>query len=709
MRRLTLQLHSSLILPALVLMGTVPGQALAETPTSAKPAAQDASSKNLIRSYREALERRLREVLQTRIDGYLSKRVDQSAFMADFDLTFDEKRISAEISALQGGDVDILISSAANRKYEDLRKYFKEVAVILNFSKDITATESGPIVKALQSYLAVGENPIETVRAGNAALPPSPQERALRMQIEEKRREQEMRGQTEVRLRQLDHELKLKQLEREAELRKSKGGGDDGELKSLLDQERKKREELAEIVNQESLKDKIAREMPLILRLSSVAAVLGAFFLVAFALFGLIMSSGMKSLANSFRQGLEGLAGSIGSMGGGRGGGGEKTTFEMKIDTGDAFRGGNGGGGGGSGSGSGSQLDLGKMSALDNIVNEIRDLARADVEMAAALVSRLADRGEFEQAFSMLDLFGTELAHQTIGLLPEQTQRNMKRRYLASEVKQPAVDALFQQAVTARALMTAGDQLLTDGNERLLARILLSHSDEELASGLSSLPVEAAVAVLTRLPPNKVMVLLRAAPKEQARAWRQALSSGMRVEIPLSTKELENLRGALRDPDKGRFEEARGYFQEILATADEKEFQDFLEGLESTPDLCLAVTGNRATMEDLWEQPLPIITRLFNDLTLEDVAVLLYEAPESVRQSYLTGCVERRRMMINDGLHGLASNEQHRNKAIQSVAEIRKQILKDLSSWAESGETELPSRKRLLDKLESSRNLKRVA
>jgi flagellar motor switch protein FliG len=692
------------IVPAILLLGTLPSLAAGQNSPTAKSATADASAKTWSNAYREALERRTREVLQDRVDEYLAKRLDRSSYVIDFEFTFDDKRIAAEVAALQGADFDVIVSSVSNRRYEDLRKYFREASILLKFSKSISAAESGPVVKSLQNFLAVGANPIEVVRASSIALPPGPRERAL----EEKRKEQEMRGQTDARLRQLEHELKLKELEREYQLKKSGvGEGDEGGMKALLEQERKKREDLAEIVNKESMKDKIAREMPIILRFASVGIVFGGFVLLSLIVFGLFISSGLKNLAAGFRQGLEGLAGAMVNVSGGRGGGGgEKTTFEMKIDTGDGLR---GGGGGGTSGGSGSQLDLGKMSALDNIVAEIRNLAASDIEMAAAIVSRLADRGEFERAFSMLDLLGIEMAQKTLALLPDQIQRGMKRRYLASEVKQPAVDELFQQAITVRALLTAGDQLLSDDSERLLARILLSHSDEELASGLASLPTRAAVSVLTRLPANKAMIIVRAAPKEQAREWRQALSGAMREEIPLVKKDLETLRVALRDPEKGRFEEAKEYFQEILSTADEKEFQEFLDGLESTPDLCLAVTGMRATMEDLWEQPLPIITSLFVEFTLEEVAILLYEAPESVRQTYLESCVERRRMMINDGLQGLAGNEQHRQKMMASMADSRKHLLKELGTMAEDGKTELPSRKRLLDKLESSRRLKVAA
>ncbi len=690
--------------PAVLLMGTLPTLSMAENSTAAKTTTVGSNVKGWTTAYREGLERRARELLTERVDDYLSKRLDRSSYIIEFEFTFNDKLISTEVTALQDADFDIIVSSVANRRYDDIRKYFREALVIVKFSKSISAAESGPVVKSLQSFLAVGSKPIEVVKAATIVLPPGPRERAL----EEKRKEQEMRGQTDARLRQLEHELKLKELEREYQLRKAGlAEGDEGGLKSLLDQERKKREELSEIVSKESLKDKISREMPIILRFSSVAVILGVFLVVGLGLFGFVLSSGIKTLANNFRQGLEGLAGAVGSMGGGRGASGnEKTTFEMKIEAGDAFRG--GGGGAGSG-GSGSQLDLGKMSALDTIVAEIRELARSDIEMAAALVSRLADQGEYERAFSMLDLLGIELAKKTLGMLPDQIQRNMKRRYLASQIKQPAVDELFQQAVSVRALLTAGDQILTDNNERLLARILLSHSDVELASGLASLQIQPAVAVLTRLPATKVMTILRAAPKEQAREWRQALSAAMRTEIPLAPTDLEKLHRALRDPEKGRFEEAREYFQEILSSADEKEFQDFLTGLEATPDLCIAVTGMRATMEDMWEQPLQIITSLFADLSLEEVALLLYEAPESVRQAYLEGCVERRRMMINDGLQGLAGNDEHRLKMQVAMADTRKMLLKELGNRAENGQAELPSRKRLLDKLESSRKLKVAA
>jgi hypothetical protein len=698
-------------------------------------------SKKSLAEYKEAVERRVREALLEKVDEFLSRRLERSSYVVDISVDIDQKKIQGELNNLQGADPSVLIRSTSTRRYEELRSYLSQVEISLSFSDKLSPAESAPVVKSLQSSLAIGDNAPEIVKTRTTKLPESTQERVFKMQALEAQKQQKTKELMESRLKQLEHELKIKELEHQHTLSKAKDKGPDknekpgsspalgstpsspqnseiDELKTQIIEERRKRLELSELLSKETLKERISREMPLVLRTSFAGGILAIGLLLASLIFGMQLVRSSRALALGIRQTFDKFgetltkpgATGLGSLGMGGADKKEKNPREKaqgrknddpenpddesnerneKLAQ--------------------DEQDLGLLKGIDEVVEDIREMVEQDLGITSALLSKLVEQKDFDRAFVLLDLCGPVLAKKVFATLSEQVQRNLKRRYYASDLKRTPLKKIFIQALGLRSQLFTSSVLIENETEKGLLRILLSHSDAELATALVAVKQDLALALLAWLPAERVILILRLLPADSGAELRRNLSRMVKENISLSEKDLAILLSCLQDATKRRFEEVTSYFKQMLREVDESEYNDIVKGLETDPRLCIAVTGTRATTEDLWAQPLDIIEKLFGELDLELVALFLYEAPVHVKTGLLGRVPERRKLMLEDSLQGLEGNEHHRIKKQQLLPPLRKEILKQLADLADAGTAELPSLKRLIKKMEDLEREKSAA
>jgi hypothetical protein len=134
----------------------------------------------------------------------------------------------------------------------------------------------------------------------------------------------------------------------------------------------------------------------------------------------------------------------------------------------------------------------------------------------------------------------------------------------------------------------------------------------------------------------------------------------------------------------------------LVSAADQGEIELISRGLEFNARLLLEVIGVRATVEDLWAQPISVLENLFALLELESGTAVLFAAPEDVRTGVLKLFPERKRILTEDALDNMAKDDAYRENLLKGVPASIKVLLGKLSEMASSGIVVLPSRERLM-------------
>lgn len=680
----------------LLLVGGVKIPAAQAQESVASGALSQTQQRDLLNKLTNLIERRARDQLIAEVEGFLSKRMDPGSYGVEVSVTPNAATLRKLLAGVGPVNTTIFLQGFSLKAYAEMRAFFSEATVEIGFSDRMNRNEWLPHFKAVESFVATGKSPPEVFRSKAIKMPLTPQERAIRLQFEESRRElasdRKAREEIETRMKRLESELRRQDSKYAAEQRSKELEEENKVLEERLIEERKKMEELAQQIEEKPLFERISRQMPLIIRTSAANVLLGTLvFLAAFVLAWFVFLSA-RTISRQLRVAVDTLADSLGNRSD-RKGKGDQTELILKQESDDRQQGGSAGGG---------DFDLDILRALNTAIEELRLLVNGDMRTSISILGNYIENKQYHRAFIVMDLLGADLAGQMIRGLSPSLVRNLKRYFFSHVSSRPSMEEKLLEANEMRSKLNATSVLMQQNSERMLTTVLLSATDDELCSALTTISPDKAVSVLCMLPPDRMVRIMHKAPKEVGSQWRRALGQVLNTGVAVDESTVAAISAIVSNPENGQFEENKEYLRKVFAMADEHEVADLLAGLEETPRLALEVSGFRATTEDLWAQPIAILNKLFMGFDLETIGGLLFEAPEHLRHAYLAKANTRRRDVIEETLANFASNPQQKAKLAVVISEARRQVLTDLSELAQAGIAELPSYVRLRERLSQS-------
>jgi hypothetical protein len=225
---------------------------------------------------------------------------------------------------------------------------------------------------------------------------------------------------------------------------------------------------------------------------------------------------------------------------------------------------------------------------------------------------------------------------------------------------------------------------------------MLSYSDEDVARAIDGLAPEQAGSMMTILPPDRMLKIIRNLEPNFGKSVLNSLGNIVHHSKRTSSEVLEKFTQNIFDEKKMKFEEDRKYLQAIVEVADQEELEVISQGLEFNAKLLLEVIGVRATIDDLWAQPIDVLEGIFSLVELEPVTAMLFVSPDSVREGVMKLFPERKRILTEDALENMSKDDSYREDLLKSVPTSKKIFLQKLSDMAAAGIVTLPSRTRLM-------------
>ena len=627
--------------------------------------------------------------IHNRIESSLSKRLPSSEYTFEVVLQIDNTSIDIFSKAMKDleddGIVSTLLSSPeasasmvriSRMPYSKLRSFIKEAKVNVVFKEDIKKDRWQAILRSLKSSFSRGGP--EKFFGSNEFLPPSLEERRAilkrqndmaTIQAEEKaeqRTEILKHGQRKVEI-QLTDEIRL------AAIEKLKADNID----------------LAQQINSEDVGTKLARDWPQLLKWLILGSILGALFVLGLTLLGLGYLFSSRALGSRVITAAKESGKAIQSAFAG-----QAVNQIMKVgigeDVADRVR-------------EIKKVILEKdeeevediepdmLAELARTIEALKTLVERDIQTSSAQISRLVEGGEQDKVFILLDLLGEELAMLLFDALHGKYQRDLRRYfYLVGPKSNPPPRLLFLLAVEFRTRLTSTNIVTRGSAERRLSHLLLTFSDTELANALKNIETEKSMAILSCLPPPRVAAIMRRVDLATSTHWRKSIVNAVKGEVNLNAADVENVYKIITEPSKVKFEETAAYLKNLMNEFDEIEQEDIIEGAEKYPKLKAAISGLRASMEDLWEQDLTIIMRLIGNVDLKYFAALLCECPDEIAKQIINDMVGRRKELLLDELSVLNLDPKRRKLAVRGNAQVRKTVLDNLADLADEGIVMLP-------------------
>lgn len=661
-----------------LLMSVVPGIARAQDTPAAESAPRQrddgAEKKKLEKKLEAAIQRRVKETLELRVDDFMSRRIERTGYTIGIESAVDKKRIENLTKSLNVDEIPDLIASVVRKDYEALRPYLKSANISLGIAEYLSEIEWEPVVNTLQAQFdAAGDN-IESVETTPVSMPLPLQERVIKTQAQEE-------------LKRLEREYELKKVDRDYEFENMKKLQDEKErrLEVELEKERKEKDDLSkQLLNDENLTERMVKEKPLLTRLLATGAGIGSVLFFALLAFGIFVIVGLRFLGSSIFRGTNEVARALRA-------GPEQMPSSKQVNPYSEED---------SEEGESEKEDLllefeGKPQ-FKEAADQLRGQVLRDMKTAAAVLSKTVEQERYGEVIAIFDLLGPELSQQVFALFSPYSRRLLQRAYFTGSIKRVKASTLFNRVNEFRTMLATTDVLMKDGNDKQFAQVMLSYSDEEVAKAIYGLAPDQAAAMMTILPPDRMLRIIRkmegAFGKDVLNALGQIVHMGKRITDDVLATFTRNIQ----DEKKMKFEEDKKYLQSVLTTAEQDEFELIAGGLEFNARLLLEVIGVRATVDDMWAQPMEVLEGLFSLLELEPLCAVLYTSPDEIRNGVMRIFPERKRILSEDALDNMKKDDKYREQLLKTIPASQKVLLQKLGEMASSGLVTLPSRARLL-------------
>jgi hypothetical protein len=658
------------------------GQVLAQEQSSDQPAqsktVDPAERKKMNRQVEAAIQRRVKETLELKVDDFLSRRIERTGYTIEIESTLDRKKIEQLANSIAVEDAPTLISALSRKDYDSLRKYLKSANITVGVAEYLSEGEWSPVITALQSQFDLGGNNIESVESKPIPLPLPLQERAIKTQGREEMRKLEREYQLKRESIELDREIELENLQK-IQTEKEK------RLESELEKERKEKAELSkELLNSENLNERMIKEKPLLTRLLATGAGIVSVLFVALVVLGIFVILGLRFLGRSIFSGTAEVAKAMRA-------GPEQMPLPKQTEP---F--------------SNDKSDEPELEKEDLLVefdskpqfkeaaDQLRTQVVRDLKTSGAVLSKIVEQEKYGEVVAIFDLLGPELSQQVFATFSPYARRLLQRAYFTGSIKRVRASTLFNRVNELRTMLATTDVLMKDGSDKQFAQVMLSYSDEDVARAIDGLSPEQAGAMLTILPPDRMLKIIRKMENSLSKNVLNSLGEIVHHGKRISEDVLEKFTKNIFDEKKAKFEEDKKFLQSVVSAADQDEIELISKGLEFNARLLLEVIGVRATVEDLWAQPISVLENLFALLELEPGTAVLFAAPEDVRTGVLKLFPERKRILTEDALDNMAKDDAYRENLLKGVPASIKVLLGKLSEMASSGIVVLPSRERLM-------------
>lgn len=646
---------------------------------------------------RSLLEEKIRDSLIRKVDAFLGARVEANAYTTQVEIEIDEKAVaklatsSATLakkafldSLLSDPESETLAAKFAHASYADLRQFVKSARVSVLFGERLDAKQWEPWIDTLRKNIATGPDAPERVEGRGASLPISEREHLLVREARETRDRvlAEIRANEEAQRRLEDHKSRL----RNSELERDKV-----QLQKDLDTERGTIKALSEQVNSERLSERMARDLPGLLKFFAAGGGIGVFVLLALIALGIGLVLAALGLGKRFIAASKEAGAALQSAFGGQdvkavhtlglGDDIAKQVADVKRALLTKPEGPDGEIG---------NIEPDLIAELERTVNELKNLVRRDIPTASAQITKLIEGGEQDKVLILFDMLGEEIAKMLFEAIHPKYQRDLKRYfYHVGPRSNPPPKLLYLMAVEVRSMLSATEILIRDDANRLFSQMLLTHSDAEIAGAMREMTEDKSSAMLAILPTPRVVSIMRNADSAVAVKWRRNMANAVKGQIPLFVDDIRRLDQIMNAPEKVSFQECTAYLKDLMGKLSEEECEDVIAGAEDDPKLKAAISGLRASMDDLWAQPLMIIQKLTANVELAPLAALFCEGSTEIRDKYLAEMTGRRRELLEDEFKSL-QNEQTRRKAVRANAKTRRRVLDALADLADQGEAFLP-------------------
>ncbi|MEY4066435.1 MAG: hypothetical protein RIR26_2643 [Pseudomonadota bacterium] len=662
----------------LLLMSAVQGIALAQDAPSAESAQTQkddgAERKKLEKKLEAAIQRRVKETLEQRVDDFMSRRIERTGYTIGIESTVDRKRLESLTKSLAVNEIPDFIASVVRKDYEALRPYLKNARISLGIADYLSEAEWEPVVNTLQAQFDASGDNIETVESTPVSMPLPLQERVIKTQAQEE-------------LKRLEREYELKKVDRDYEFENIKKMQDEKErrLEVELQKERKEKDELSkQLLNDENLSERMVKEKPLLTRLLATGAGIGSVLFFALLAFGIFVILGLRFLGSSIFKGTNEVARALRA-------GPEQLPASKQVNPFSDEAG---------EEGESEKEDLllefeGKPQ-FKEAAEQLRGQVMRDMKTAAAVLSKVVEQEKYGEVIAIFDLLGPEISQKVFALFSPYSRRLLQRAYFTGAIKRVKASTLFNRVNEFRTMLATTDVLMKDGNDKQFAQVMLSYSDEEVAKAIYGLAPDQAAAMMTILPPDRMLRIIRKMEQSFGKNVLNTLGQIVHLGKRITDEVLETFTRNIQDEKKMKFEEDKRYLQSVLTTAEQDEFEVIAAGLEFNARLLLEVIGVRATVEDMWAQPMEVLEGLFSLLELEPLCAVLYTSPDEIRYGVMRLFPERKRILSEDALDNLKKDEKYREQLLKTIPVSQKVLLQKLGEMASSGLVSLPSRVRLL-------------
>lgn len=634
-------------------------------------------SEALISDVTTTLSTHVHGLLTNKVDDYLSRRLERSNFRFDISLKFSNEVLNKLLSGLGAIEEDIFLKSLSESDYVVARRYLQEAKIVVTIADFIPAAEAREIVNGLGTAIR-GGMPLgpEKFELKTAKFAPSALERSVLLQANEARRnmleEHKLKSETEKSLEKMRQDFLAKQKNAREQ-----------ELETQLKKTTQVKDELAAEFDAEAIRQKIRRELSGLFRFAALGGSFGIIALLAFVILVVGILLAVTKLGRFFVEGSTEVASALKERSGASSSQpvviqqSPQGANQNSLDLSDQF-----------------QFQQEVVVALREISQEIKNSVETDMNTASALVSKLVGGKDIQSVFALFEIIGATVAQKLFSALPVPDQKTLRQYFYSGVHKSLNLAQIYNVALGFRSGLNSTSIVVSDKAEKAFAHLLLSHSNEELASALTELPVDRSLKIIAAIPPERAAQILRVTSRKQVQEWVTGIGVACQNRESINFEDVSFVKNAIIKPDRVRFDESKSYLKSLMNELDEDMAEVLLKGLQKFPDLLSAVSGNRATLDDLWSQPADIIFKLLNQLELRRIAILMWQAPDEVQNRVLEQFQGRRKERFEEEFNRLKlMNDEERQKLISDASEVKKKILETLANWSESGKVPtLPSR-----------------
>jgi hypothetical protein len=613
----------------------------------------------------------------------LARRVHPTQFYLEITSQSDPEKLSSLLRSWGQDNLMLLKEELRRSDYFQLRELLSSATVSVRYSNKMSSDEWDIVETELRSYFAKREgNAVEQFDAEPSRLAPDMSEALVEQRARLEREKMEQEYKLKNSLEESKSQLRQREIQREADLKKELTEFEKSALSDELTNERKRRFEMADVFDKDfNPKEYILRHVPLLSRIAALGSGLGLFFVVALAVLGMLLIIASSNLGRHLSRGAFELA--IALKGESKGESDRaKELAKDQAGQGDELN-----------KDSGVEFDY--KPQFKEAAEKLRSQVERDIDTTAVVLSKVIEEEKYGEVIAIFDILGPDLARTVFSKMTSSSKRSLQRAFYTGQIKRPSLASLFNRVNELRAMLASTDVMMSDASDKGFAQIILAYPDVEIASALANVSVDESVSLLSRLPPERMLAIIRNLPSSLAEQARQRLGRVVRRGIEASMDTVRVFTGAIMDEARLRFEENKRFLQGVIQVSNEQEAEHIIAGLSFDPKLLLEVIGIRATLDDMWAQPVDVIETLMLGLELESIVALIHSAPESVFGSIVSTFTPRKQALASDILDNMKADARYAAELSESVQPVRKNLLAKLSTMAKDGAVTLPSYERL--------------